>query len=39
MNNVSLVGTVARKPELSQTRGGTAACVVTLGVDLPDRLD
>lgn len=39
MNNVSLVGTVARKPELSQTRGGTAACVVTLGVDRPHSRD
>lgn len=39
MNVVSLVGTVARTPELDQTRGGTSACVVVLGVDRPRDRD
>lgn len=35
MNVVALVGTVGREIELEQTRGGTAACRVVLGVDRP----
>ena len=39
MNVVSLVGVVAKQPELERTKGGTAACVVTLGVDRPHKRD
>ena len=35
LNSISLVGTVAKRPELERTRGGTAVCRVVLVVDRP----